>query len=115
MKEQIEEEGFAEQVETAMRHEMNVDGYSFIAPKTREDFSEEAVQQANCVASYVKRFINGECLIFFMRNKETPEKSYITIEVRGGKVVQAKRRFNASPSDEDWIVIRKWERKAFGQ
>lgn len=109
IEEQIEMEKFAEQVDIAKMYEANIGSYVFIAPETRDDFNDEAVQQANCVASYIKRFTYGECLIFFMRNRETPDKSYITIEVRNGKVVQARRKFNQMPSNSDWEVIRKWE------
>ena len=113
LREKIEEEGFQNQVIRCIDHEDEVDDFIFIAPRTRRDFNEEAAQQSNCVASYVRRFSEGTCMIFFMRRKSELEKSYITIEVTNNKVVQAKKRFNANPSTNDWDIIRRWELKQF--
>lgn len=93
------------------RYECDIGGYSFIYPKTTQDIKDEAVQQNNCVASYIKRVLNGDCHILFMRRKDEPEKSHITLEVVNNQIVQAKRRFNYDVSDKEKEVIEKWNRK----
>lgn len=44
-----------------------------------------------------------------MRYKTDIKKSFVTIEVRNNKVVQAKVRFNEEPSSEIMDIIKKWE------
>lgn len=44
-----------------------------------------------------------------MRYKNDIKKSFITIEVRNNKVVQAKARFNEEPPTEIMDIIKKWE------
>ena len=86
--------------------------YAFIYPKNIDAIKDEAVQQNNCVASYIKKVIDGHCDIMFMRKKDTPDKSLVTLEVRDGcKIVQARQRYNHVCSDKQNEVINKWEAK----
>ena len=80
----------------------------FVAPKSRQDFLDEAIAQANCLAGYVDKVINGDCLIMFVRKKEEPEKSYITLSVKGGRAMEAKYANNAPISGKDRLVIEQW-------
>ena len=45
------------------------------------DLLDEAKQQHNCVASYSHRIANGTSLIFVMRRKTVPNRSFVTIEL----------------------------------
>ena len=82
--------------------------YTFIYPESTQDIKDEAVNQNNCVASYIKNVINGNCHILFLRKKDNPTKSLVTIEVRNNKIVQARRRFNDPVTREQQTVIDKW-------
>lgn len=97
MREQIDERNFAKQVEAAKAYEGSVGDYVFVAPKQKQDFYDEATAQANCLASYIKSFSDGKCIILFMRKASEPERSFITIEVSNGIVRQAKLAFNKNP------------------
>lgn len=91
-------------------YEMQIDDYIFIYPKTTQDIKDEAVQQSNCVASYIDRVINGNCHILFLRKIDKPNNSLVTIEVVDDKIVQARRRFNYSISLEEREIINKWNK-----
>lgn len=106
-KEQFNEELFSKRVNKKM--EIVINGYKFIYPSKTEDIKKEAVQQSNCVVSYIDRVINGQCDIIFMRNANTPNESLVTVEIRNKKVVQARRRFNESVTDEQQKVLNKYE------
>ena len=82
--------------------------YCFIYPKSTQEIKDEAVSQNNCVSSYIKDVINGECDILFLRKKDNPAKSLVTIEVRNGQIVQAKRKFNYDCTKEQEEVINRW-------
>lgn len=54
--------------------------YTVIFPKSERDFIDEGNQQHNCVGSYPRNVKRGNCVIFFIRKKEDPGKSFITGE-----------------------------------
>lgn len=91
--------------------ECKIGDYVFIYPKSTQDIKDEAVQQNNCVASYIKRVIDGECHILFMRLAAAPDKSLVTIEMRDNKIVQALQRFNTPLTDEQRKVVEIWNKK----
>lgn len=108
LKEQFVEEDFKKRIDEGM--EKTFGDYCFIYPKCTQDIKDEAVQQNNCVASYIKKVIDGESHILFLRKKEQPDKSLVTIEVRNGKIVQALQRFNHPLTDEQQEVVDKWNK-----
>jgi len=112
-REQINEELFEKQVKDTDRLTWTMkDGdYTFLAPQTKEDFIEEAHQQANCLASYINKFTEGRCNILFMRNKETPEISEVTIEVVGQNVTQALQASNKPVTAKQDIALQAWAKK----
>lgn len=90
--------------------ERQIGDYVFIYPKAVEDIKDEAVQQHNCVVSYINSVLDGKCDIMFLRNVFEPNKSLVTLEVIDGcKVVQAYQRFNSPISDSQRDAIDKWE------
>lgn len=42
----------------------------------------------HCVGGYADRHINGTTTILFLRNRKAPGKPLVTIEIRGGKIIQ---------------------------
>ena len=87
--------------------------YKFIYPNCTQDIKDEAVQQNNCVASYIDRVIDGGCHILFLRRKGFEDKSLVTIEVDPvqNKIVQAKGKFNRDVTEEENKVIEAWNKK----
>ena len=66
--------------------------YHILYPKTTQEVKDEGAALNHCVAGYVKNIIGGSSHILFLR--KDPEKPQITMEVRNGKVVQARGRCN---------------------
>lgn len=106
-KQEFNEELFAKRVNTKM--EVTIGDYKFIYPKTTKDIKDEAVQQSNCVASYIDKVIGGSCDIILMRKKNDIENSLVTVEVRNGKVVQARQRFNESVNESEQKALDKYD------
>ena len=46
-----------------------------------------------------------------MRYKDAINKSLVTIEVKNGKIVQAKTKFNGLPTNEMDKVLKNWEKQ----
>lgn len=109
LKQQFDEKSF--QNRRNPKYECKIGKYVFLYPEKIDDIRSEAVSQNNCVASYVQSVIDGKCHILFMRKKEEPDKSLVTIEVKNNKIVQAKGRFNRDLTNEEEVVIEKWNTK----
>lgn len=87
------------------------DGEYVIFPAdSLKSFYDEGSQQNNCVSSYYQDYIDGNCQIYFMREKNNINKSLVTIEVQDGKVVQARIKNNDLPDDKLMKVIKRWEK-----
>lgn len=90
--------------------------YFIRAPKDLGELTNEATQQHNCVASYARKVAKGQTIILFMREKETPDNSVVTVEV-GGDVqtgyylAQAFRAMNVTITEEQADYLRKWCKK----
>ena len=87
LKKEFSEELFKKRIN--LEYEFNVGDYKFIYPKSTQEIKDEAVQQNNCVASFIDSVIDGDCHI----------------------IVQAKRKFNDPVTEEDQKVIDAWNKK----
>lgn len=110
LKEQFEEADFQARIDKEL--ECVIDEYKIIYPKTVQDIRDEAISQNHCVASYIKRVIQGECHILFMRKKDSVDKSLITLEVRNGRVVQARGKYNRETTSKEREAINKWNSRS---
>lgn len=109
--EQINAESLKRVVDKLSKYDMIVDGFIFMCPKSQQDMTDEATQQANCLASYIQKYTNGESEIFFMRKKDDPETSYITIEKNGYELRQCYYACNRTVSPHDRDIALKWLKK----
>ena len=85
--------------------------YIIIPADSYDSLKDESKQMNNCVRTYAEKIAEGKCQIYFMRKKETPNKSFVTIEVRGITVVQARSKNNKDVSATLMKVIKKFESK----
>lgn len=71
----------------------------------------EGNQNRNCVGSYADRYAKGKSEIFFVRKKETPDKSYITIKTMNNatEIYQAYYSSNRTiDNQKDLNFLNKW-------
>lgn len=78
--------------------------YIVIAPKNSNDLKKEGDVLNHCVASYIKRVIDGECLIYFLRIDK--DESLITFEVRHNTIVQVRGLHNRKPSTSEVQALK---------
>lgn len=107
-KQKVDEAKFAEQVNRLKTYEWKNEEYIIKCPKSKDEIIDESIQQANCLAGYIQNFTDGKSDIFFLRKLNTPQKSLVTIEIRGGRLTQAYRARNKRISDEEQSVVHKW-------
>ena len=121
MQEQIDENKMKEMVELASLYQGICGKYVFISPTCKQDFLDEAQMQQNCLASYISKFIDGDCIIMFMRLKNDPTSSLVTIEIRkddkGNYTVlnQKYQARNRACTDDQSDAIDKWLKRAINR
>lgn len=108
LKHEFDEKNFKARINLEMEHTFG--DYKFIYPKCVQDVKDESVQMSNCVSSYVQKVIDGRCHILFLRRKDSPDKSLVTIEVRNNKIVQALQKYNHPLTSEQQEIVDKWNR-----
>lgn len=109
----MQREGYKTQVENrvkkASKLEATIGNYVFLIPKEPQDFYDEATSMSNCLASYVDKYASGEDYIVFMRNKDTPDKSLVTIELSlYGDLLQAYQERNTRITETQKNAINTW-------
>ena len=108
LKKEFDERRFEKCINTDM--EKIIGDYTFIYPKSTQEIKDEAVQMNNCVASYIDNVLDRRCDILFMRYKDSPCRSLVTVEVANGKIVQALQKFNDPLTAEQADAVNKWNR-----
>jgi hypothetical protein len=58
------------------------DDYITVVPKNPLELVREGVFMHNCVGGYIDRVLNKSCVVVFIRQKNNPNSSYITCELR---------------------------------
>ena len=83
--------------------------YIFSVPSSVRDLIQEGNDLHHCVGSYANKIMNGESCIVFMRDAETPNVSFITIDInKNYELLEAKKNFNEEPEPEYYKIIEKW-------
>lgn len=85
--------------------------YVILIPEKPEEIVEEGNTLHHCIASYLKRVQEGQTKILFMRKKESLESPLVSIEVKDGRVVQARGKSNRSVTTEEREYLNKWADK----
>lgn len=106
----IQEEKFIITAKTLKKYEYGNSKYIVVVPETPQDLINEGRNNRNCVGSYIQSFSNGKSNIFFIRRKETPNTSYVTLEMRGSKITQAYLSSNRTITDKQTLAfIDEWQ------
>jgi len=101
-KEKIDNEAIMRN-QSVHKEALSFENVNFVAviPTTAEEFRNEANAQNNCVyRTYLAKVVKGATNIVFVRKKNDINHSYITCEVKNGRIVQFLARYNKKVSDE---------------
>lgn len=87
--------------------------YCILMPQKAVDLVNEGIHLNHCVATYVTKVINDDCVVVFMREKNNKIQSLLTIEVlQNNEIVQIEgKNMRRELTDEEQLFIIKWARK----
>lgn len=87
------------------------DIYEVLRPTCAQDIIEEGKRLHHCVGSYVDLVRNNQTMILFMRDKNYPKESLITLEVRDGTLRQYAGSCDRKPTEKEMKFIEKYCKK----
>ena len=87
------------------------DGCAVIVPEHISELVVEGKRQRNCVGGYMKCVADGETDVVFIRHTDAPDESYITMEVRNGRIVQARTKYNNPPDEKGRQFVEAFRRE----
>lgn len=82
--------------------------------QSQQELIDESKQLDHCVRNYGEKMAKRETSIFFIRKKKNLKKSYVTLELKEGRVVQVRGYKNNvhNPLDQQVIdFVHKWEQE----
>lgn len=85
--------------------------YCVVLPTEPDDLVKEGDSLSHCVASYVDDVIKEKCQIVFVRSRERKEDSLLTLEIRGGRVVQLRGKQNRKATNKELEFVNEWAKK----
>ena len=104
----VEKEKTMKFSETALankKYEYAYGDFVAIIPSTPQEIIEEASRQNNCLRSYIERVRDGVTVVAFVRYKDNPDDSYVSVEIREGRLAQVKAAHNQDPKNPKLAVF----------
>lgn len=73
--------------------------YIMVAPKESDELAKEGAKLHHCVKSFIDRVNEGKTNVLFLRDKELPEDSLVTVEITNdNRIVQVEGLMRRGPS-----------------
>lgn len=97
--------------ELEQRYRFSRSGLVIVPPRSAKEIVEEGHKLHHCVGGYVKNVVRRNTTILFVRKTAEPDEPLCTVEVKDGKVLQARTYKNGAPSPEIRRFLDIWEKK----
>lgn len=87
-----------------------LDKFAIVMPKQSSELVDEGQYLCHCVASYVEKVNNGDCIVVFMRLKEQEDVPYLTIEILPDRSVPQVEGMSkrSELTEEEILFINRW-------
>ncbi|WP_228113247.1 PcfJ domain-containing protein [Streptococcus mitis] len=111
-KRKLEDKKKRKQLEAEFKFREGMDktihGYAFHVPRKVAELIYEGKKLHHCVSSYTDKHFKGDTLIVFVRLSNQPKTPLYTLEVKQGKIVQFRGKYNQDVPTEVWDVANEW-------
>jgi hypothetical protein len=86
------------------------DKFTIYCARTVEEFANESAELVNCVRDYIPKVSHHQSAIFFLRENENIDKSFVTIEIDPVNkiLLQCRARENGEPKKEVLSFVKEW-------
>lgn len=76
-----------------------------------DELVNESKELSHCVRTYDERIAKGETGIFVVRKIEQPNRPFVTVELKGTELIQARAKQNQKPPKEVDNFLNQWLKK----
>lgn len=104
-------ENFTEQAKQVKDLEYSAMGYCVVIPTEPRELADEGINLSHCVGDYIDRVASGECHILFLRRRNAPEQSLVTLQLCGQSICQAQGMNRRSITQEERKFLNHWGRE----
>lgn len=102
------EDGIAKNCKDHEKLSMESDGLIIRPARSSYELYYEGTLMHHCVGTYVKKVAEMKTEIMFIRKKDDQNKPYVTLELKGSRIIQARAKYNAVPDDDVVKFINDW-------
>ena len=85
-------------------------GYCIIVPDDVKDLVREGKDMHNCVGSYIGMVSSGGTDVVYIRKQDDVEKSFGTMEICKGKIIQARGKYNKDLPEDALEFVEQFRR-----
>ena len=101
-------QNFAEQAEQVKDLEYSAQGYCIVVPTEPRELADEGINLSHCVGDYIDRVASGECHILFLRRRNAPDQSLVTLQLSGKSICQAQGANHRGPTQAERKFLLHW-------
>ena len=102
---------FAAQAKQVKDLEYSAMGYCVVVPTEPRELADEGINLSHCVGDYIDRVSSGECHILFLRCRNAPDQSLVTLQLCGQSICQAQGMNRRSITQEERKFLNHWGRE----
>lgn len=114
VKDEIFVKGIVKTAEKLMKYKFENKELIIFPAASNEDLIKESEELEHCVRTYAEDVSSGKTGIMFIRKKEEQDKPFVTLELKGKRVIQVRGYKNnvRDPLDKNVInFVKQWEKK----
>ena len=104
-------EGIKKTAESLMKYTYEYGEFVVMPAESNNDLIKESRVLNHCVRTYAEDVAKGKTGIMFIRKKECVDEPFVTLELRGKKVIQVRAKNNDEASEDVKEFVKKWEKK----
>lgn len=111
VKSEIVNKGIKAMADKLMKYQYESEGLVIVPARSNEELIAESEALNHCVRTYAEKVANGETGIMFVRKQSDPDEPFVTLELKGRKVIQVRAKNNSIPIPKVCDVVRDWEKR----
>ena len=104
-------QNFAEQAEQVKDLEYSAQGYCVVVPTEPRELADEGINLSHCVGDYIDLVASGSCHILFLRRRNAPDQSLVTLQLSGRKICQAQGANRRAITQPERKFLSHWGRE----
>ena len=85
--------------------------YCIVVPSQPKELADEGINLSHCVGDYISRVASGDCHILFLRRKQAPDQSLVTLQLTGQSICQAQGMNRRSITNDERRFLCNWARE----